>query len=104
MIYRMTYLGQFTELAIEWCGGVKSLLHCHFHPALGRKRTLARFLQFFIGTLGLYTMATWWPAYSNLLGASSTLVRGPWWLFKYAFVQQRKRLSILGFFAGLDMY
>jgi hypothetical protein len=104
MIYRMTYLGQFTELAIEWCRGVKALLHCHFHPAHGRKRTLARFLQFFIGTLGLHAMATWWPAYSNLLGSSSTLVSGPWWLLKYAFVQQWKRLSILGFFAGLDMY
>jgi len=73
MVSRLTFLEAASDLAYCWFQGVLTLVSCG-GGALDR-RQLTRALQYALGAMGLFAMATWWPEYSTLLGSSST---GQW--------------------------
>ncbi|CAB9509421.1 expressed unknown protein [Seminavis robusta] len=83
MVYRLLFLEQIEDLVLTWFQGMGQILtgSC-FAPGntVQRRRTLGRGLQYLVGTVGLYAMATWWPAYSTLLGSSST---GQWTMVSF---------------------
>ena len=88
MVFRISFLEQIVALAMAWKDGVLSVLgHTKKQVAAAfttssnsstprqRRRTLERSIQYMVGVVGLFAMATWWEEYSTLLGSSST---GQW--------------------------
>ena len=80
MVSRLIFLEAISDLAYCWCQGVFQLLSCQKGGDIRERRHMTRALQYVVGAALLWAMATWWEAYSTLLGSSST---GQWTMVAY---------------------